>query len=54
MWTKFGTEPALVLYAAAAAQVGDAAIGVVSRKWTMIAGGTLLAVIHVATAVATG
>lgn len=46
-----GPATAIVLYAAAAAQAGDAAIGVAARKWTMIAGGALLAVIHIATAV---
>ncbi|MGW1620103.1 hypothetical protein, partial [Streptomyces sp. NPDC002172] len=39
--------------AAAAAQAGDAAIGVATRKWTMIAGASLLTVVHTATAVAT-
>ncbi|MEU3519536.1 hypothetical protein ABZ770_30390 [Streptomyces sp. NPDC006654] len=42
-----------MLSAAAAAQVGDAAIGVATRKWTMIAGASLLTVIHTATAAAT-
>jgi hypothetical protein len=49
-----GPACALVLYAAAAAQAGDAAIGLASRKTTMIAGGAVLAVVHAATAVATG
>lgn len=42
---------ALILFAAAAAQIGDAAIGVASRKWTMIVGASALTVIHAATAV---
>ncbi|MBU2669882.1 hypothetical protein KOI35_40865 [Actinoplanes bogorensis] len=51
----FGSGPvtALLLFAAAAAQLGDAVIGVAYRKWTMIAGATLLAVIHIAMAFAT-
>ncbi|MEU2688828.1 hypothetical protein ABZ654_34095 [Streptomyces hygroscopicus] len=47
-----GAVCSLVLYTAAAAQVGDAAIGVATRKWTMIAGAAVAAVLHVATAVA--
>ena len=43
----------LILFAAAAAQAGDAAIGVAARKWTMIAGASILTAIHAATAVAT-
>ncbi|MGW1563605.1 hypothetical protein ACWCQ1_45090 [Streptomyces sp. NPDC002144] len=48
-----GLAGSLILSAAAAAQVGDAAIGVATRKWTMIAGASLLTAIYVATAVAT-
>ncbi|MFJ9626088.1 hypothetical protein ACIRU8_00170 [Streptomyces sp. NPDC101175] len=48
-----GPAAALVLCAAAAAQVGDAVIGVATRKATMIAGASLLTAIHAATAVAT-
>ncbi|MEU2337639.1 hypothetical protein ABZ608_29330 [Streptomyces sp. NPDC013172] len=48
-----GPASSLMLSAAAAAQVGDAAIGVATRKWTMIAGASLLTVIHTATAAAT-
>ncbi|MER6083027.1 hypothetical protein [Streptomyces sp. NPDC001833] len=48
-----GPAGSLVLSAAAAAQSGDAAIGVATRKWTMIAGASLLTVVHTATAVAT-
>jgi hypothetical protein len=48
-WT--GPAVALILFAAAAAQVGDAAIGVATRKWTMIAGAAVLAVVHVVTGV---
>jgi hypothetical protein len=48
-----GAVCALILFAAAAAQVGDAAIGVATRKWTMIAGASALALIHAATALAT-
>ncbi|XUL89057.1 hypothetical protein ACQ86D_22470 [Streptomyces galilaeus] len=48
-----GPAAALVLCAAAAAQVGDAVIGAATRKTTMIAGASLLTAIHVATAVAT-
>lgn len=48
-----GPAAALVLCAAAAAQVGDAVIGVATRKTTMIAGASFLTAIHVATAVAT-
>jgi hypothetical protein len=32
--------------------VGDAVIGVATRKWTMIAGASLLTAIHAATAAA--
>ncbi|MDT0433401.1 MULTISPECIES: hypothetical protein [Streptomyces] len=49
-WT--GPAVTLVLLAAAAAQVGDAAIGVTHRKWTMIAGASVATALHVATAVA--
>jgi hypothetical protein len=48
-----GPAGSLILFAAAAAQAGDAAIGIATRKWTMIAGGSVLAAIHAATAVAT-
>ncbi|MER6222222.1 hypothetical protein ABT189_16935 [Streptomyces sp900105755] len=48
-----GPAGSLILCAAAAAQVGDAVIGVATRKRTMIAGASLLTAIHVATAVAT-
>ena len=48
-----GAVCSLILFAAAAAQAGDAVIGVATRKWTMIAGASVLAVIHAATAVAT-
>ncbi|TQS40375.1 hypothetical protein [Cryptosporangium phraense] len=50
----FWTGPAVVvvLLAAAAAQVGDAAIGLATRKWAMIAGASVLVVVHVATAIA--
>ncbi|SEE25865.1 hypothetical protein SAMN05216489_06004 [Streptomyces sp. 3213] len=48
-----GASAALVLCAAAAAQVGDAVIGVTTRKTTMIAGASLLTAIHIATAVTT-
>ncbi|MFE3738609.1 hypothetical protein ACFXP3_12780 [Streptomyces sp. NPDC059096] len=48
-----GPAGALILCAAAAAQVGDAVIGIATRKATMIAGSSLLAAIHVATAVTT-
>ncbi|MFG3296872.1 hypothetical protein ACGF3G_49905 [Streptomyces sp. NPDC048179] len=48
-----GPASALILSAAAAAQVGDAAIGIATRKWAMIAGASLLTVVHTATAVAT-
>ncbi len=51
LWT--GPASAAILYAAAAAQAGDAAIGIAHRKWTMIVGPLLLTAIHVATAVAT-
>ncbi|MFJ8604758.1 hypothetical protein ACIREM_39875 [Streptomyces shenzhenensis] len=51
LWS--GPASAVILYAAAAAQVGDAAIGFAHRKWTMIVGPLLLTAIHVATAVAT-
>ena len=44
---------ALVLFAAAASQAGDASIGVATRKWTMIAGASVLTAVHAATAVAT-
>lgn len=47
-----GPACAALLVAAAAAQVGDAAIGVRTGKGTMIVGAALAAVIHVATAVA--
>jgi hypothetical protein len=47
-----GPGAAVVLFAAAAAQVGDAAIGAATRKATMIAGAAVLAVIHVVTGVA--
>ncbi|MFD7815698.1 hypothetical protein ACFV6E_22610 [Streptomyces sp. NPDC059785] len=48
-----GSSPAcsLLLFAAAAAQAGDVAIGAVRRKSTMIAGASLLVVIHATTAV---
>lgn len=46
-----GPACSLILFAAAAAQVGDAAIGVAGRKWTMIAGASVLTVIHATTAV---
>ncbi|MBK6018703.1 hypothetical protein [Streptomyces sp. MBT53] len=48
-----GPAAALVLCAAAAAQVGDAVIGIATRKTTMIAGASLLTAIHLATTVAT-
>jgi len=48
-----GPTCSLILFAAAAAQVGDAIIGVAARKWTMIAGASVLTVIHAATAAAT-
>lgn len=48
-----GPACSLILFAAAAAQAGDAVIGVSTRKWTMIAGASLATVIHAATAVAT-
>ncbi|MEU6535799.1 hypothetical protein [Streptomyces sp. NPDC047000] len=48
-----GSASSLILSAAAAAQVGDAAIGIATRKGTMIAGASVLTAIHVATAVAT-
>jgi hypothetical protein len=48
-----GPACSLILFAAAAAQVGDATIGVATRKWTMIAGASVLTVIHAVTAVAT-
>ncbi|MGW5653810.1 hypothetical protein [Streptomyces humi] len=48
-----GPASSLLLSAAAAAQAGDAAIGIATRKWTMIAGASLLTVIHAATAAAT-
>jgi hypothetical protein len=48
-----GPAAALLLFAAAAAQAGDAAIGVTTRKWTMIAGASVLTAVHAATAVAT-
>jgi hypothetical protein len=51
VWT--GPACAAVLLAAAAAQAGDAVLGVATRKWTMLVGGVVLAVLHVATAVAT-
>jgi hypothetical protein len=47
-----GPACSLILFAAATAQVGDAAIGVATRKWTMIAGASVLTVIHAATAAA--
>ncbi|WP_436520665.1 hypothetical protein [Actinoplanes sp. HUAS TT8] len=50
LWT--GPAVSLVLYAAAAAQIGDATIGATHRKATMITGASLLTVIHVATAIA--
>ncbi|WP_046731281.1 hypothetical protein [Streptomyces humi] len=48
-----GPAGSLLLSAAAAAQAGDAVIGIATRKWTMIAGASLLTVIHAATAAAT-
>ncbi|MFJ3895681.1 MULTISPECIES: hypothetical protein [unclassified Streptomyces] len=48
-----GAASALILCAAAAAQVGDALIGLAARKGTMIAGASFLTAVHVATAVAT-
>ncbi|MEU3333596.1 hypothetical protein ACWCQ1_13245 [Streptomyces sp. NPDC002144] len=48
-----GPAGSLILCAAAAAQVGDAVIGVATRTWTMIAGASLLTAIHAATAAAT-
>ena len=48
-----GPACALILFAAAAAQAGDATIGVATRKWTMIAGASVLTAIHAATAIAT-
>jgi hypothetical protein len=48
-----GPGCALILLAAAAAQAGDAVIGVTTRKWTMLAGGSVLAAVHAAAAVAT-
>ncbi|MFD5537076.1 hypothetical protein ACFWIJ_04260 [Streptomyces sp. NPDC127079] len=48
-----GPASSLILSAAAAAQVGDAAIGVATRKWTMIAGASLLTAVHTATAATT-
>lgn len=48
-----GPACALVLFAAAAAQAGDAAIGIATRKWTMIAGASVLTAVHAVTAVAT-
>ncbi|MEV6350056.1 hypothetical protein [Actinoplanes sp. NPDC051851] len=42
-----------LLLAAAAAQLGDAAIGLTHRKWTMIAGASLLTVLHGTTALLT-
>ncbi|WP_433063455.1 hypothetical protein [Dactylosporangium sp. CS-033363] len=47
-----GPAGTVVLLAAAAAQAGDAAIGVVRRKWTMIAGAALLTLIHAVAALA--
>jgi hypothetical protein len=48
-----GPACSLILFAAAAAQAGDAVIGIATRKPTMIAGGSVLAAIHTATAIAT-
>ncbi|MER7279062.1 hypothetical protein ABT369_31950 [Dactylosporangium sp. NPDC000244] len=47
-----GPAGAVILLAAAASQAGDAAIGIARRKWTMIAGASLLTVLHAAAAVA--
>ena len=48
-----GPAGSLILCAVAAAQVGDAAIGVVTRSWRVIAGASLLTAIHGVTVVAT-
>ncbi|MBK3568550.1 hypothetical protein [Streptomyces sp. MBT62] len=48
-----GPAAALVLCAAAVAQVGDAVVGIAARKSTTIAGASLLTAIHLATTVAT-
>lgn len=52
LWS--GPAAAAVLYAAAAAQVGDAAIGVGRGKGTMIVGASVLAVLHGVTGVGVG
>jgi hypothetical protein len=48
-----GPAAALLLYAAATAQLGDVIIGTAHRKWTMIAGATVVAAVHIATALLT-
>ena len=48
-----GPACSLILFAAAVAQAGDATIGVAARKWTMIAGASVLTAVHAATAAAT-
>lgn len=48
----FATGPAsaLLLIAAAGAQIADVGIGLTRREWGMVAGGAVLAVGHLATA----
>lgn len=50
LWS--GPPVTLLLLAAAAAQGGDVIIGATRRKWTMIAGAAVVALVHVGTALA--
>jgi hypothetical protein len=49
-----GAACAGMLFAAAAAQLGDAAIGMTRKRWSMIAGGVVAAAIHTLTAFSVG